>query len=439
MKRIRFFLIAIITVMLLSGCTMRTVDQLYRVPKRSAAYENLQSVIDAAMESREYSAPLTGENRQTVQSADLDGDGRDEYLVFTKGASPRPMQILILWQQGDKFVLGEVLEGSGAEFDRVEYADMDGQPGMELIVGRQVSEQVLRSVCVYTFRDGLSQQLLSGNYLEMITAELSGSGSTDLLLLGAGESESHNGAAFLYGVGRNGMEFYGQCSLSGKVEDVTRIMPGILQDGNRAVYVASAAGEDAIITDVFSVIDSRLQNISFSTESGTSVQTLRNFYVYAADIDGDGVLELPSLIKMEPLRDRSSEEKQYLIRWYSLYSDGSEQTKEYTYHNFMHGWFLTLDESWAHRLSVIQNQSWYDFYIWDERFNSADVVFSIASFTGTDREVLAAEENRFILYRGETATYSAKLEVPSVVYQITQEDLTDSFHLVYQEWNTGET
>ena len=39
----------ILTALLFTGCAMRTVDEMYSLPKRSEAYANLQSAIDIAM------------------------------------------------------------------------------------------------------------------------------------------------------------------------------------------------------------------------------------------------------------------------------------------------------------------------------------------------------------------------------------------------------
>ena len=62
-KHIKFIFLLAIAALILSGCSMRTVDQMYRLPKRSEDFNNLQSAIDSAMAGLEYSAPLSGENQ----------------------------------------------------------------------------------------------------------------------------------------------------------------------------------------------------------------------------------------------------------------------------------------------------------------------------------------------------------------------------------------
>ena len=132
-------------VLLLSGCSMQSVDEMYRLPKRSEEYTNLQSVITGVMSGLEYSAPIAGENRQTVQTADLDGDGNSEHIIFAKGEAEKPLQIFILSNFGGKFSLLDTIVCNGTAFEQVEYVELNGLPGYEIVVGRQVSNQVLRS------------------------------------------------------------------------------------------------------------------------------------------------------------------------------------------------------------------------------------------------------------------------------------------------------
>ena len=142
-KRFSRIVILLLTALLLTGCNIRTVDQMYCLPKRSEADGSLQSAINKAMAGLDYCAPLTGENQQAVQMADLDGDGVSEFILFAKGGTERPLRILIFRYSGNAFYHVDTIESNGSAFDQVEYAQMDGVGGMELIVGRQDRKSVV--------------------------------------------------------------------------------------------------------------------------------------------------------------------------------------------------------------------------------------------------------------------------------------------------------
>ena len=64
--------------LVLYGCFVKTVDELYTLPKHSDEYNRLEQAIDQVMSSQNasYAAPVSGMNQQSVQLADLDGGGR---------------------------------------------------------------------------------------------------------------------------------------------------------------------------------------------------------------------------------------------------------------------------------------------------------------------------------------------------------------------------
>lgn len=65
-KRFALLLLIFLMATLFAGCALRTVADMYAIPKRSKEFKQLQVVIDQSMTGLEYSAPLSGENRQTV-------------------------------------------------------------------------------------------------------------------------------------------------------------------------------------------------------------------------------------------------------------------------------------------------------------------------------------------------------------------------------------
>lgn len=421
-----------------SGC-MLTVDEMYRLPKRSDAYYNLQSAIDMAMANMDYCAPLSGENQQSVQMADLDGDGVQEYILFARTTQEKPLRILVFRRFEDSFSHTCTVECNGSAFDQVEYVDVDGDGGLEIVVGRQLSDQVIRSVSVYTYENDGLIQLVGSNYTKFLTVDMDSNGSSELFLLRPGASETDNGVAELYGMKNGVMERYNEVNMSQAVDHLKRIIIGNLDGGKTAVFVASSVDDRALVTDIFVLSDGTLDNAALSNEAGTAVQTFRNYYVYADDIDNDSVVELPHLIDMKPMPDMILADNHKLIRWYAMTPEGEEVSKLYTYHNFVGGWYLQLQDQWASRVVVKNMGQQHDFYVWDDAYAYTQKLFTVYASTVQTREEHSPQEGRVILLKTESTVYSAVLEPGAEQYGINQDYLIYSFRLIQKDWKTGET
>ena len=438
MKRILAMLLVALTALFIAGCGMRTVDEMYCLPKRSEEDSQLQQAIDQAMTDLDYSAPVSGEHQQSVQMADLDGDKKQEYLVFTKGTSERPLRVLVFKEKNDEFMLLDTIVNTGSAFDRVEYVQMDGKGGAEIVIGRQISNQLVRSVAVYTYTDQGFQQILNTNYQKFLTVDMDSDGISDLFIFRPGTAENDNGIAELYYMNGDGMERGNEMSMSGPVDKLKRIMVGKLNDHRVAVYAASSVDDNALITDVYALIDGKLKNISFSNESGTSVSTMRNYYVYAEDIDADGVVELPDLNTFVPLPGADLTQRYEMVRWYAMASDGTEVDKLYTYHNFIGGWYLELDPSLATHLTVNRKSGFEEFHIWDSSYQKTEKIFTIYTLTGKNRDEQVREGGYAVLLQTETVIYAVKVEDAALNVDMTEEKLIRNFHMIHQVWNTGE-
>ena len=428
-----------IVTVILSGC-MLTVDQMYCLPKRSDTYNDLQSAIDAAMSGLSYCAPLSGENQQIVQIADLDGDGMSEYLLFAKSEQEdKPLKILVFQDVNGKFENTDTVECNGTAFDQVEYVDMNGDGGMELLVGRLLSDQLIRSVSVYTFSQKELMQLNTVNYTKFLTVDLNTDGKQELFVLHPGQTETDNGVAELYKMDGSDIERYNEVGMSQPVDKLKRVLVGKIEGGIPAAYTACAVGETSLVTDVFILKDDLLVNIGLSDESDTSVQTLRNFYIYADDIDDDTVVELPRLITMRPLQNMEDNGTNQLVCWYAMTEDGGEVVKMYTYHNFVGGWYIQLDNDWANRTTVIANSNAYSFYIWNKDGTDNEKIATILALSGQNRELQAATEGYIQLHKTDTVVYVAKLESCAAEYGLDAQFVENRFRLIQQDWKTGET
>lgn len=430
MKSKWLILLGVLACLLLSGCAMKTVDEMYCLPRRSEAYQELQRVLDAELQNMEYCAPLSGMNQQPVQAADVNGDGVSEFLVFAKAAGERPLRILVIEREDQTFTLTDTLQFSGSAFDQVEYISMDEKSGVELVVGIQLSDQLLRSVAAYTFTDGKGEKLLDANYTNFLTVDLDRDNQGELFVLYPGQTEESPGFVALYEVEKGVVERSLEVKLSAPVSRLQRVITGELAGGEAAVFVASALEDTVLVTDVYAMRGGVLTNISLSNESGTSVSTIRNHFVYAQDIDEDGQLELPALIPMKTMSERNTQSED-LIRWYSLTITGEEVDKLYTYHNFVNGWYLVLDSTWAQQVTVTQDSTSYSFYLWDLAKENAIRVLEVEMLYTQDEISDAMENGSILLYQGESSAYVGTLTSDAAQFGLTQEWLRGSFHLIY--------
>ena len=242
------------------------------------------------------------------------------------------------------------LESAGSSFDHVEYVQIDGEPGNELVFGRLISDQVAQTLSVYALRGDTAQELLTANYSEYIMADLDADGNRDLVLLRADTEQS--GVAEYYHWQEGQLVRAREAGMTTPVTAVKRIITGRMCHEVPAVFVASEYGEGMIVTDIFALRHGEFCNLTLADGNNTGVETVRDYYVYSTDIDDDGLIELPRLIALPELKDDETSKNRSLICWYNLLPSGTEQVKCLTYHSYSGGWYLIVPQRWAQTLAV---------------------------------------------------------------------------------------
>lgn len=432
-------LLAALTVSL-CGCFLEPAENLYAIPKQSADYNELQSAIEKAMPvGASYCPPTAGDNQQAVQLTDLDGDERDEAIVYLKTTGDTPLSLCVFGKREGKYALVAKIDFAGSSFDHVEYVQIDGAPGYEVIVGRQISDQVTQTLGVYALRGDTMQELLTANYSEFITTDLDADGCRDLVILRADTEQI--GIAEYYHWKEDQLLREREASLTTAVTAVRRIITGKMCEDVPAVFVASEFGEGTIVTDIFGLRGGEFVNLTFSEESPTGVKTVRDYYVYSNDIDSDGLIELPRLIAMQELADDETSKNRSLICWYNLYPDGTERFKCLTYHNYSSGWYLEIPQQWQSELAVSRAAVYgtilgYRFLLVGRE--STTELFSITAVSFEDAEQMLQEGTWQKLTEKGDLVYLC--EIPAAAAETLDfPTLQAMFHFIRVDWKTGET
>ena len=434
--------------LVLAGCAMPKLtldpEELYALPELPARYTTLNQQLNAIQESSaEYAAPVSGSNIQPVQMVDLDGDGREEALAFFRQSDgEKPLKIYVFTDNGNSYTQTAVIEGSGLAVYSIAYSDMNGDGRMELIVGWRVSMD-LQALTVYALEPGGARELARSNYVKYAVADLNGDGMQELTVFranqdGVGAADCYlwkNGALTLSSTIRVSMTM-AELSQQGKVT------VGTLRSGEPALFVTGVAEGMRAMTDVLLLRGGELNNAVLSPTTGVSGESSRFRALYPADINGDGVTEVPRTAALygEELEGDTAQR----VDWISFDAAGAAIRVLSTYHAIEDGWYLQLPDGWADTIyvgrSASADEASVTFYMGDSRDQSYTPVLRITTLSGSNRERLAVRTGRFILGRNDGVIYAGELLKGNEGWAdgVTEDEVRNAFSLIAPEWSAGD-
>lgn len=424
--------ICVFVVLLLCGCAQGSGNEtLYRLPRLPVEYESLERLIDALVETgAEYAAPTSGGNLQSVQMADLDGDGEEEAVAFFRRSSDeKPMKIYIFRTEGDSYEQYCTIEGTSNSIYSVNYVDLNGDGWKEILAGIR-SDMDVQNLAVYSIADGEPKQLLVTGYSRYAARDLDGDGRQDLIVLRS--DEENYAVADYYDWDGAEMALRSSLRLSGTVAELSRLTAGTLSGGESALFVTSVAEDSAALIDILTVGDGALHSVT-----GGSAGVFRFLDLYPGDVNGDGITEVPQPVAY--LQRDVQNTTYYRICWLQYAISGASVVVRETYQDAQGGWSLLLPENWGSSVTVSRNAgadgSSVTFYSLKD--GNAKAFMTIFAFTGVNRTMSAVRSGRVVLSRQADVTYAAEFYEGSEE-MFDEMALRERFSLIAAEWTTGE-
>ena len=439
-------LFALAVPFVLSGCMMTaSVEDLYALPQLPVEYQSLNARIDAILASgAETVSPTAGENLQSVQLEDLDGDGTKEAIAFFRNNNDeRPLKIYIFRALEETYEQAALIEGSGTSIHSIRYLDMNGDGVKEILVSWRAGAQV-QAMAVYGL-DGLQPvALMSTAYARYEAIDLDGDEILELAVLRGDESEAGGSLADYYDWEGAGLVLRSSARLSVTVGELQWMQSGTLENGERAIFVtgrvAGVEETSRAVTDILVCRENELSNIMLSQSTGVSSQIARFLNIQPADINGDGITEIP----MPAALLAAEGEEKWKIHWFSVAADGAVSRRAITYHNLTDSWYLLIPESWDGHFTVEQKNTSSSEHA--TIFYSlaggkvGEELFTIYTLAGENRETQAIRGGKAILRRQPNAVYAIQYAdaYSDWRYSIEPTDLVARFYAITTQWITGE-
>lgn len=448
-KRLLLCLTAVLCTLGLSGCIFGDVDEMYALPKSSEAYVNLQARINQEKGSAEYIAPLSGENRQTIQLVDVDRDGDQEAVSFFRDTSSDTPLTIVIFKQDDHgaYQVLSKIQGVGSDIEFISYPDLGGAGG-DLLVSWQVNAST-HILAAYTITGEQPTEIFKANASRCLTADLDGDDQEEIIL--APTTSAETPLRLDYYDNQDGrMELVSTSPLSQGATDIDAWSSGQLADGTPALFVTSFYKKDTLITDVFCLSHGHdLKNIALDPETHQS----KDIYHYAAgveptDIDGDGAPEVPVSVAVPSFGD-SAQTTFWWLRWVSYQPDGTRTVTKITYHSG-DSWYLEIPSDWTGKFSMRRQESSTigvctvtfargvdQAAKGDEPATEAEPFLQITCLTGSDRTRQAQQGGRFLLSSSGTTLCTGEFLTSSWDCGLDQDGLKALFHADQAGWNTN--
>lgn len=438
-RRHRICALALALLLALGGCSFYSGDDLLLAPQPTQNFVALQSQLRKILDGGAlYAVPQSGRNRSTVQLVDLDSDGTDEAVAFFRDSSTASTFTAYVFKKlEDDYVLVDSVGGHGLSVQAVEYPNLrtTGEKGILIAWGLEDGQTSALTLCDFG-TDGSIGMLINTDYTNYRLSDLTGDGTDDLLIISSDTTRGRSAVLYEYQDGN--LAELGRAPVSQEAVSIVRLTAGWLENGIPAVFAeARPDSGTGLMTDIFVYDGGHLRNITQNTESGASGSSYRAMSVYAADIDGDHVTEVPHTVLMEGFGDPNEPDALYLLDWYAYAADGTSTLKRTTYHNVAEEWSFRFPDEWRSRVTAVKETtggvSRTTFCEYVAGGENRPLV-SVYCCTGDQISRYAAREGLTALAESNSAYYTAELFADAGELGLSAEELKKRFNVLTTAW-----
>ncbi len=359
--RWRLAMCFLMLVVFLSGCMVMNTADLLSLPRLLPDHADILKIVNDVTSGSNWTttSPQSGTNRSPVQLVDLYQDGIPEAIVFLSNSIDVQLQVMILSKTGEsKYTPLTSYTLNAVSFERVEYADVNGDGILEMIIGQSFGAKSNYTATVYTLvNDEPVAVLTNAPYTSLYVHDLNGDEKGELLLLNHDET-GNNAYAELFGLnpGDSAMQPLGRAPLSAGVRAPSKIVGGRLNEEMPAVIVDGySTAAQGMVSDVLILTEEGLVNISFDAIYNFSY-TGRARMVHAMDVDFDGFLEIPKAVPMPQPQKVDVEPDTYLF-WFAYDKSADIFRHAVTYQAHADPWYFLFPEEWVGRVYARHSES----------------------------------------------------------------------------------
>lgn len=445
-KRFIAVLMSFFVLLLCSGCSLNffSVESLMSPPSQSGKNGEVEKAFKKLMSEKnvQLRAPASGDYQTAFVLFDVNSDGSEEAIVFyTDSSIDASVRMSFMECINDTWVISADIKGAGSGVFDVSFADLNNNGKYEVLVGWSLFDsKASKIVSVYEVTDGENgvftlNTLGTEYYNAKVITDFNGDDKEDLLLIyldDSGDVQKSYFRCFSLSDSGNFIK-YGDVKLDSHISVVSKIQFDEVLVGNekiKRVFIDCIKNESSMFTELLYWDFDELKPVKGVKNPSTA--TLRSAKVYSSDIDGDGLLEIPSTIKLlgeEKQLTVKQGDTQYtftMLEWLNLYSDKSEGSVKTVFNPIdLYFYRITRTNEVTVYYDVLKQA--LKFCIWDsEEELVKDELLSISFRKEFDENPVEGQK----LLKTETGTFYYFITPYGKEFGITDEGVKSSFIII---------
>ncbi|MDR0992545.1 MAG: hypothetical protein LBL87_06590 [Ruminococcus sp.] len=334
--------------LLLAGCSFGgPIDNMLSPPRLSKEETAVIEALEAAI-GFDYRLvyPRAGERRSAVIIENIDSDTEKEAIAFYKPSdtsnTAADVHVNIIDKNADgAWVSVYDHTGDGTEIDRVLINRIGDSKVPFLVLGfTDVSGN--KSARVYSFSDNRLSDSLTGNYVTMFIKDVLQDGSNELCIITPNAQTA--AAAKLISISGSVIYEWGQAPLNPDATDFSNIVSGYVSSTTPALFIDGLAAGELYTDIIYAVGDGQMRNPMYLPQSQLLLKTKRQNGYFSADIDLDGIVEIPTT-SLFPGYNSFDENAVWAVNWNAL--SNYDIVKKYTsYYSLTNGYCFLFPNRW---------------------------------------------------------------------------------------------
>ncbi len=346
-----------LAILCLSGCSA-SVESLLRPPKLD---EEQSAIYNALTLSKggdvQLKYPSSGQYRSAFVVQNIDDEETDEAIVFyeasnvTDGGSS--LRLNFLDKRGDEWVSVYDFAALGSEIERVRFADL-GDGEVSILVTYSIQNSSDSATSIFKYKDNTPTEVYKNRHSYMNLLDVNEDGANEVFLINQDRSIGTASAYLLGWTEEKTFSILSAAPLSEYFSECRNIVCGQCEDnGYKAIFIDYALTDGSLSTDIFLCYDKRLSPSQFLPEQVTRRVNTYTPALYSQDIDGDGIIEIPSTSPFPGYENLTKPEQINMTCWYQLKSGGYYVKQEYlSYVSIRSDYILFIPSRWIGFITV---------------------------------------------------------------------------------------